>query len=308
MSVEEQKELVVEDEEGLSSIFESKKKKKSSKKVKDVSAEDESAPAEEGENEDISSKKKKKSKSTEPAPETEEVANEDELPNFETKKKKKKSKSTEESTENAEQPEGEEAEGEEDFSSILKSKKKKTSKKSKKTDEAEEEGDQNNNESADALPNYTYLQLLQRISSMRPGGEDRARFTINPPQLMRVGTKKTLWTNFEPICTAMNRSTEHVFQFILAELGTEGSIDATNRLVIRGKFAPKYIESLLRKYVMEYVVCQMCREFKTSLNKDPISRLHFVSCMKCGSTRSVAQIRAGFHAQTRADRRALRNA
>ncbi len=137
---------------------------------------------------------------------------------------------------------------------------------------------------------------------------DKKRFTMKPPQLMRVGTKKTLWVNFQEICAMMRRNSDHVFAFMMAELGTEGSIDGSKRLVIRGKFVPKYIESLLRKYISEYVACQMCRSFNTSLTRDSVSRLFFVKCQDCGSSRSVAQIRAGFHAQTRADRRALRNA
>lgn len=104
----------------------------------------------------------------------------------------------------------------------------------------------------------------------------------------------------------MNRAPDHVFQFMMAELGTEGSIDGNQRLVIKGKFVPKYIESLLRKYIIEYVSCQMCRSLQTSLNRDNNTRLSFVECRDCNSSRSVAQIRAGYHAQTRADRRALR--
>lgn len=37
----------------------------------------------------------------------------------------------------------------------------------------------------------------------------------------------------------MKRNPEHLFQFMMAELGTEGSIDGNKRLVIRGKFVPK---------------------------------------------------------------------
>ena len=37
--------------------------------------------------------------------------------------------------------------------------------------------------------------------------------------------------------------------FFLAELGTTGSIDGSDRLLVRGKYLPKYIESLLRKYI-----------------------------------------------------------
>ena len=125
---------------------------------------------------------------------------------------------------------------------------------------------------------------------------------------MRVGTKKTLWVNFQEICAMMSRSAEHVFQFFMAELGTEGSIDGNQRLVIRGKYVPKYIESLLRKYIGEYVTCKMCRSPNTDLTKDSVSRLFFCHCKECGSSRSVAQIKSGYHAATRADRRAAKKA
>lgn len=170
-------------------------------------------------------------------------------------------------------------------------------------------------------PDYAYNILLNRIVDLlhqnNPELSEKRRFTMKPPQLMRVGTKKTLWTNFQEICSMMRRSPDHVFQFMMAELGTEGSIDGNQRLVIRGKFVPRYIESLLRKYVGEYVICQMCRSYNTTLKRDQTSRLYFVECIPadtsaekggCGSSRSVAPIRAGYHAQTRADRRALRNA
>jgi translation initiation factor 2 subunit 2 len=160
-------------------------------------------------------------------------------------------------------------------------------------------------------PTYTYSDLLQRAVDLlhqhNPEYTEKRRQTMKPPQLMRVGTKKTLWVNFQEICKMMKRNPDHVFQFMMAELGTEGSIDGTQRLVIRGKFVPKYIESLLRKYIVEYVTCQMCRSFNTSLTRDSVSRLFFVHCQECGSSRSVAPIRAGYHAQTRADRRAIRN-
>ena len=54
----------------------------------------------------------------------------------------------------------------------------------------------------------------------------------------------------------MKRNPEHLFQFMMAELGTEGSIDGNKRLVIRGKFVPKvskdgypptYIDSITRE-------------------------------------------------------------
>jgi translation initiation factor 2 subunit 2 len=159
---------------------------------------------------------------------------------------------------------------------------------------------------------YDYEFLLNRVMNLvqqnNPELVEKSRTKMPPPQVQRLGTKKTHWTNFNEICVAMSRHPDHVFQFFMAELGTEGSIDGNKQLIIRGKFAAKYIESLLRKYILEYVSCSMCRSLKTDLRRDNVTRLYFADCLECGCSRSVATIRAGFHAQTRADRRALRNA
>ena len=164
----------------------------------------------------------------------------------------------------------------------------------------------------DRKAEYSYSDLLDRVvdilTSNNPDLIEKKRRNMKPPQLTRVGTKKTLWVNFQEICTMMQRTPEHVFQFFMAELGTEGAIDGSQRLVIRGKYVPKYIESLLRKYIVQYVTCQMCRSPNTELTKDSSTRLQFVNCKDCGSNRSVAAIRTGYHATSRADRRAARNA
>ena len=212
-----------------------------------------------------------------------------------------------------------------------KKKKKKDSKKEEESAPAPEEGDDESkfaeqrrlilqyetahgeeDDMYDRKAEYTYEDMLDRVMGIlhaqNPDLIEKKRRTMKPPQLTRVGTKKTLWVNFQEICTMMQRSPQHVFQFFMAELGTEGSIDGNQRLVIRGKYVPKYIESLLRKYIVEYVTCQMCRSPNTELTRDSGSRLHFCKCRDCGSSRSVAPISSGYHATSRADRRAARNA
>lgn len=164
----------------------------------------------------------------------------------------------------------------------------------------------------DRKADFTYDELLDRVVDLlqtnNPALVQKTKRNIKPPQLTLLSSKKTLWINFQEICSMMQRSPDHVYQFFMAELGTEGSIDGNQRLIIRGKYVPKYIESLLRKYVVEYVTCEMCRSPNTDLKKDAGSRLHFLKCNDCGSSRSVAVIRSGYHATSRADRRAARNA
>lgn len=51
------------------------------------------------------------------------------------------------------------------------------------------------------------------------------------------------------LACSMHRQPEHVQSFFLAEMGTDGSIDGSIRLVIKGRFQPKQVESLLKKYI-----------------------------------------------------------
>jgi translation initiation factor 2 subunit 2 len=47
----------------------------------------------------------------------------------------------------------------------------------------------------------------------------------------------------------------------------------------------------------------MCKSPKTSLERDPSTRLFNIKCSGCGSFKSVPPIKSGFHATTRADRK-----
>lgn len=176
----------------------------------------------------------------------------------------------------------------------------------------EQDAAQETNDPEDTKANYSYADLLDRVVDLlhanNPDLVEKKRTRIKPPQLQMIGSRKTLWVNFQEICSMMQRDPQHVYSFLMAELGTEGSIDGNERLIIRGRYLPKYIESLLRKYVIEYVTCEMCRSPNTDLIKDQGSRLYFCNCRDCGSKRSVATVRTGYHATSRADRRAARNA
>lgn len=147
---------------------------------------------------------------------------------------------------------------------------------------------------------YTYEELLDRVfNALRENnpelGGDRRRTVMRPPQILREGTKKTVFVNFMDLCKTMHRQPEHVMTFLLAELGTSGSLDGQQRLVIKGRFLPKNFEGLLRRYVNEYVICNGCKSPDTIMMKE--NRLSFLRCEKCGSGRSVAQIKQGYVAR-----------
>eukprot|EP00271_Cylindrocystis_brebissonii_P014774 TRINITY_DN362_c1_g1_i1.p2 TRINITY_DN362_c1_g1~~TRINITY_DN362_c1_g1_i1.p2 ORF type:complete len:330 (-),score=106.24 TRINITY_DN362_c1_g1_i1:396-1385(-) len=147
---------------------------------------------------------------------------------------------------------------------------------------------------------YLYEECLDRVFNiLRENNPELAglkrRTVMRPPQVLREGTKKTVFANFMDLCKSMHRQPEHVMAFLLAELGTSGSLDGQQRLVVKGRFAPKNFEGILRRYVNEYVMCSGCKSPDTILSKE--NRLFFLRCEQCGSSRSVASITAGFVAR-----------
>jgi translation initiation factor 2 subunit 2 len=215
----------------------------------------------------------------------------------------------------AEQGQEDGANPEEDFDLDLdfsKTKKKKKKKKeleeilADKLDDDREDGtenvDENSSTWAGSDRDYTYDELLQRVfeiildknPDMAAGR--KPKFVMRPPQVLRVGTKKTSFANFTEICKTLHRQPKHLLDFLLAELGTSGSVDGNSQLIIKGRFQPKQIENVLRRYIKEYVTCHTCRSPETILQKD--TRLFFLQCESCGSRCSVASIKSGFQAVT----------
>lgn len=111
------------------------------------------------------------------------------------------------------------------------------------------------------LPFQLLGRIFSTLRSQNPAlSSDRKKYTIVPPQVQRDGSKKTVFANVADICRRMHRQPEHVIQFLFAELGTMGSIDGTGRLVIRGRFQPKQIENVLRRYIGELLKTGKGRE------------------------------------------------
>jgi len=286
-----------------------KKKKKKKINLEDLDAMTENSSNTETKTEDTSSANTVKENKVE-----------DDLDFSAMKKKKKKKKPLE--------LEGEEADGEkaksekvsaladdidldEDFSKMKKKKKKKKNALDLNEladslpgdgDEVDGQGKDKQETNEDDNREYTYEELLKRVfdimraknPAMVEGG--KRKFVMKPPQVVRVGTKKTSFVNFTEICKILHRQPKHLLAFLMAELGTSGTVDGTNQLIIKGKFQQKHIENVLKRYIKEYVTCHTCRSPETILHKE--TRLFFLQCETCGSKCSVQSIKSGFQAVT----------
>jgi translation initiation factor 2 subunit 2 len=233
------------------------------------------------------------------------------LDSFGKKKKKSKKKpfpldDLEMALPEVERPDGEEGEEQEDFdldfSKSMKKKKKKKMTGVLAEDDKDEKDEENPGVAWATEGDYTYDELLNRVFNiMREKNPEmvageKKKFTMRPPQVVRIGTKKTSFANFSEICKMLHRQPKHLLTFLLAELGTSGSVDGNNQLIIKGRFQQKQMENVLRRYVKEYVTCHTCRSPDTILQKD--TRLFFLQCESCSSRCSVASIKSGFQAVT----------
>lgn len=194
-----------------------------------------------------------------------------------------------------------------DFSKMKKKKKKKNPDDFIAEDEQNKADNKENVDDTDSTwvgsdRDYTYDELLDRVFDIMRDKNPamvagkKQKFIMRPPQVFRIGTKKTSFANFTDICKTLHRQPKHLLDFLLAELGTSGSVDGNNQLIIKGRFQQKQIENVLRRYVKEYVTCHTCRSPETILQKD--TRLFFLQCETCGSRCSVASIKSGFQAVT----------
>lgn len=154
----------------------------------------------------------------------------------------------------------------------------------------------------DSDRDYTYEELLERVFNIikqnnpNYASGQKKKLVMKPPQVVRVGAKKTSFVNFTEICRLLHRQPKHLMNFLLVELGTSASLDGTQQLIIKGKFQQKQIETVLRRYIKEYVTCHTCRSPETNLHKE--TRLFFLQCETCGSRCSVQNIKSGFQAVT----------
>ncbi|KAE9447516.1 hypothetical protein C3L33_20574, partial [Rhododendron williamsianum] len=153
---------------------------------------------------------------------------------------------------------------------------------------------------------YDYEELLSRVFHILRENNpelagDRRRTVMRPPQVLREGTKKTVFVNFMDLCKTMHRQPEHVMTFLLAEMGTSGSLDGQQRLVIKGRFAPKNFEGILRRYISKFLVYPLTMNTSYAMAAKVLIQSfpkRIVSSFSdCGSGRSVAPIKAGFVAR-----------
>jgi len=133
-----------------------------------------------------------------------------------------------------------------------------------------------------------YKDLLQRARSQLPEKVfEKSRFEI-PKILSVIEGNKTFITNIRDVLSRINREENHFLKFMAGELATSVTMEGT-RAVFAGKHAKLTLQSLLERYVKEYVICGECEKPDTSLVIE--TRIMWKKCDACGASTAVKPLR-----------------
>jgi translation initiation factor 2 subunit 2 len=128
-------------------------------------------------------------------------------------------------------------------------------------------------------------RAIKNLPEIKGSGE---RFIIPDPKLLTEG-KTTVLENFAVIVDKLNRDPEHIFKFLLRELGTAGKIEGSRAIFMR-RLTLSMVSEIISAYVKEYVTCSECGRPDTHLMKS--ERILTLRCDACGAHRPVTKRRA----------------
>lgn len=131
---------------------------------------------------------------------------------------------------------------------------------------------------------FNYDKLLRRAKEKIPeGASSEGRFNLPEISVIHEG-RTTIIRNFAEIAQVMHRDIDHIFRFLLKELGTSGEMDET-RAIFQGTIPEKQIGDRIGSYLTTYVICGVCDRPDTELIRD--GRVVQLRCHACGAVLPV---------------------
>tara|TARA_Y100001970_G_scaffold12536_1_gene14353 strand:- start:41170 stop:41580 length:411 start_codon:yes stop_codon:yes gene_type:complete len=134
------------------------------------------------------------------------------------------------------------------------------------------------------MSDFEYDALLDRARDRIPKDiSERARWTMPNPEVLVEGNQ-TIIRNFSAIVDSMDRDPNHVYQYLINELGTSGTREQI-RVILKGRIPPKRIKEKIVGYVKNFILCGQCKAPDTRFIKE--ERTTLLKCQACGATRPV---------------------
>jgi translation initiation factor 2 subunit 2 len=125
-----------------------------------------------------------------------------------------------------------------------------------------------------------YEKMLELAEQKVPedAGEQK-RFEVPEPEIDKE-RGKTIVSNIQSIASSLNRTEEHLSDFLGDDMGTSVSLE-DNKLEISGEFRKKNVAGRVDNYISEYVTCRECGSPDTERVKK--KEVEILRCQACGA-------------------------
>ena len=140
----------------------------------------------------------------------------------------------------------------------------------------------NNPYDIDDLVNRFSEKYIEITGSL--GG--KAKASIKRPEIQPLN-RKVYIHNFRAVCTSMNRDSIEVSNYIAKELKIQTSISGDGTLIIHGSYRKNKIEDIVKKYIVNFVQCLLCRAHDTIIKK--VDKISYIICNKCHGSNSISK-------------------
>jgi translation initiation factor 2 subunit 2 len=132
-----------------------------------------------------------------------------------------------------------------------------------------------------------YQDLLKKAREELPETiKDTSRFEI-PKVKGHLQGNTTVLSNFIQIAKTLGREPSHLLKYILKELASPGKLDG-QRVILGSKISAKLINSKIRQYTLNYVLCSDCGKPDTKIIEEKGQTL--LKCTACGNALPVRKI------------------
>jgi translation initiation factor 2 subunit 2 len=134
------------------------------------------------------------------------------------------------------------------------------------------------------MVDWDYKKLLTRAKEKLPKiSESRMRFQLPQLDIFFEG-KTTVFKNFADVAATIRREQQHLFAYLLKELGTAGTIDG-KRAIFKGRVPEDKVKHRVDDYISTFVLCEECKRPDTKFVRE--ERVLMLACEACGARRPV---------------------
>ncbi len=123
-------------------------------------------------------------------------------------------------------------------------------------------------------------QAYKELPEIKEGSD---RFEI-PKVSGHIQGNKTVITNFNTIVSTLRREAQQIIKFLQRALASPSTMDGP-RLIFGRKIASSLINSKLKEYTENFVLCSECKKPDTQLRKR--EGVTVLKCTACGAQHAV---------------------